>query len=431
MKTLCLSMLVVALSAPAMLCAQQPPPAGAATSDTWTKVLTDRSKRGTLQDALQMVRGDTGKWSDEPRLSPVSPLLPPGAKLSLDVRLDQVLEGKSVEAVNGDDQWLLFRTRQLDDNDRVWIERIERQGDKFTIVLNEAIWQGKYFKTFTYYRVYGVNLGKLPPGKYEATWIVKPLTFKQFDGDGRPTVDHWPKDETAAEKKPTELRTTFNVAAAQAPKSDAPKAKVSNDEHSRLESSDIDRLAAVDRTWSVAGGGDTPSFTRHVVPLFNKVGCSNRSCHGSFQGQGGFRLSLFGYDPTLDSEQLRRDDGRGPRIDLARVDESLALRKPLGKVPHGGDQVLEAGSWQHLVLRRWIADGAPYRAATTASLTKLEVYPRELRLATNESATLRTVAHFSDGTREAVTTLTTQSPCEKADLSQARATVESISKVIA
>jgi len=431
MKTFRLSILVVAISAPALLCAQQTPPVEPTAPDAWAKVLSDKSKRGTLQDAIQTVRGDTGKWSDTPQLSAASPLLPPGTKVSLDVRFDQLLEQESPDASAADDQWLLFRTRQLDDNDRVWIERIERQGNKFTIVLNEAIWQGKYFKTFTYYQVYGVNLGKLPPGKYEATWTVKSLAFKQFDGDGRPTVDRWPKDETSAEKKPTELRTTFNVAAAQAPKSDAPKPNVSNDKHSRLESSDIDRLAAVDRTWSVAGGGDTPSFTKHVVPFFNKVGCSNRSCHGSFQGQGGFRLSLFGYDPTLDSEQLPRDDGRGPRIDLARVDESLALRKPLGKVPHGGDQVLEGGSRQHLVLRRGIADGAPYRAATTASLTKLEVYPLALRLATNESANLRTVAHFSDGTREEVTALTTQSPCEKADLSHARATVELISKVIA
>lgn len=39
-----------------------------------------------------------------------------------------------------------------------------------------------------------------------------------------------------------------------------------------------------------------PSYQRHVLPLMSKVGCSGRACHGSFQGQGGFRLSLFGYD---------------------------------------------------------------------------------------------------------------------------------------
>ena len=225
MRTLSLSMLVVALSTPALLCAQQTSPAETAASDAWIKTLADKSKRGTLHDTTQMVRGDAGKWSDEPQLSHASPLIPPGATIPLDVRLDQLLERTPSNGSTTDDQWLLFRTRQMDDNDRLWIERIERRGNRFTIVLNEAIWQGKYFKTFTYYQVYGVNLGKLPPGKYEATWIVKPLKFKQFDGDGRPAtyvdrrqIDNWPKDEVAAEKKPIELRTTFNVAAATAPK---------------------------------------------------------------------------------------------------------------------------------------------------------------------------------------------------------------------
>ena len=39
---------------------------------------------------------------------------------------------------------------------------------------------------------------------------------------------------------------------------------------------------------------EDPSFRRHVVPLASKLGCSGRECHGSFQGRGGFQLSLFG-----------------------------------------------------------------------------------------------------------------------------------------
>ena len=82
-------------------------------------------------------------------------------------------------------------------------------------MLKEAIWEGRYFKTFTYYGVYGVNLGKLSPGKYQARWVVEPLAFKQFDGDGRP-LDNWPKDERPVEKKPVELRLEFTVAPAAA-----------------------------------------------------------------------------------------------------------------------------------------------------------------------------------------------------------------------
>jgi hypothetical protein len=33
-----------------------------------------------------------------------------------------------------------------------------------------------------------------------------------------------------------------------------------------------------------------------VGPLLGRLGCNGRACHGSFQGQGGFQLSLFGYD---------------------------------------------------------------------------------------------------------------------------------------
>ena len=53
-----------------------------------------------------------------------------------------------------------------------------------------------------------------------------------------------------------------------------------------------------------------PDFQRHVVPLLGRLGCNGRACHGSFQGQGGFRLSMFGYDFEMDLENLHE------RIDL-------------------------------------------------------------------------------------------------------------------
>ena len=33
---------------------------------------------------------------------------------------------------------------------------------------------------------------------------------------------------------------------------------------------------------------EEPSFQKHVSPLFGRLGCNGRSCHGSFQGRGGF-----------------------------------------------------------------------------------------------------------------------------------------------
>lgn len=187
--------------------------------DTWTRALTERTKRGTLYDAFQFVRGDTGKWSDAPQLLYAPPIGNRPPKTPLDDWFDQLLEKPSHQTTSGDESWLLLRTRQMDDNDRLWLESIERKGNQFTIVLNEAIWQGKYFKTFTYYQVLGVNLGKLEPGKYEAKWIIKPLAFIQFTGDGRPatmvsgrSIDNWPNDDLPAEKKTVELRSTFSVA---------------------------------------------------------------------------------------------------------------------------------------------------------------------------------------------------------------------------
>ena len=54
-----------------------------------------------------------------------------------------------------------------------------------------------------------------------------------------------------------------------------------------------------------------PSFRRHVIPLLGRAGCSARECHGSFSGQGGFQLSLFGYDFDADHKELTQDTDGG------------------------------------------------------------------------------------------------------------------------
>src|SRR5207249_3776080 len=48
-------------------------------------------------------------------------------------------------------------------------------------------------------------------------------------------------------------------------------------------------------------------FERHIMGLFGRMGCNAGSCHGSFQGKGGFRLSLFGFDPDKDFAAVTRD----------------------------------------------------------------------------------------------------------------------------
>ena len=50
--------------------------------------------------------------------------------------------------------------------------------------------------------------------------------------------------------------------------------------------------------------GAEADFQKHVAPLLGRLGCNARACHGSFQGQGGFQLSLFGYDFEADHQAL-------------------------------------------------------------------------------------------------------------------------------
>ena len=52
------------------------------------------------------------------------------------------------------------------------------------------------------YPVIGLNLGKLEPGKYEVKWIIQPLVFTKFDGDGKALDTNWPMDE----RRPTRNR---------------------------------------------------------------------------------------------------------------------------------------------------------------------------------------------------------------------------------
>lgn len=218
MKTILTLLIATVLFVCVPLPAEKQPPSenDPQQGESWTKTLKDRSKRGTLRDAFQKVRGDSGKWNDEPRLQHAPSIKRKPPRMSLDDWADS-LQRKKLRAPTGNDEnWLLFKTRQLDDNDRVWVEKIERRGNQFTIVLSQAIWQGRYFKTFTYYNVFGVNLGKLPPGEYKVKWIVEPLIFRKFEGSGRRRDkqgnDNWPKDERPAEKQAKELSAAFTVA---------------------------------------------------------------------------------------------------------------------------------------------------------------------------------------------------------------------------
>src|SRR5262249_22316582 len=75
------------------------------------------------------------------------------------------------------------------------------------------------------------------------------------------------------------------------------------------------------------------AFERTVAPLLGRAGCSAGACHGSFQGKGGLRLSLFAHSPEKASLPLTRAS-LGRRIDRHDPDRSLLLLKPTAQVNH-------------------------------------------------------------------------------------------------
>lgn len=161
---------------------------------------------------------------------------------------------------------------------------------------------------------------------------------------------------------------------------------------------------AVDLRYAKEGIEEKPSFQRHVVPLLGRLGCNSRACHGSFQGQGGFRLSLFGYDFEADHAAISEAD-QG-RIDLQQPSSSLILAKPTLAVEHEGGKHFVKGSWEYRLLHRWIAAGAAQAKPNETTLASLEVEPHELVFdRPRQRRPLKIVARWSDGTREDVTPL--------------------------
>ena len=144
------------------------------------------------------------------------------------------------------------------------------------------------------------------------------------------------------------------------------------------------------------------SFVRDVAPALTKAGCNAGACHGSFQGRGGFRLSLLGFDPEFDHEVLSKAS-RSRRVVPTAPESSLLLRKPSGEVPHGGGRRITRDSEVFAILRDWQLAGMP--GASNAELTaiKLTAQPSELVLMPSQSQTIAVQATFADGETRDVT----------------------------
>src|SRR5438034_5953272 len=149
---------------------------------------------------------------------------------------------------------------------------------------------------------------------------------------------------------------------------------------------------------------ETPvSFVRDVMPILNKAGCTQGTCHGAAKGKNGFKLSLRGYDPEFDYRMLIHDLS-GRRFNRADPGRSLMLLKPTAQLPHGGGLRFDTDSAYYKTILRWITEGADFGDPVSAQVTKLDIQPAELLFPKpGESQQIAVTAHYADGATRVVT----------------------------
>lgn len=175
------------------------------------------------------------------------------------------------------------------------------------------------------------------------------------------------------------------------------------------------RVQVADRSLTVpveVRSFDSPralSFENDVVPLLSRYGCNASGCHGKAEGQNGFKLSVFGFDPGADYDALTKQD-RGRRVFPAAASRSLLLRKAVGGAPHGGGVRFEPESRASQVLQDWISGGLRFGEPTDPQVVKIELTPHERVLDPSGAGPggrqqLRVLATYADGAVVDVTAL--------------------------
>jgi hypothetical protein len=153
--------------------------------------------------------------------------------------------------------------------------------------------------------------------------------------------------------------------------------------------------------FSAASAGEVPSFRNDILPIFSKAGCNSGGCHGALAGKGGFRLSLFAYNPEADWLSVVQES-RGRRVDFVEPGASLLLTKPTMAIRHKGGKRLSVDSDDYRTVAAWIAAGAPGLSERDAKLTSVTISPEESTLKPGDSLVLKVVAKYSDGTERDV-----------------------------
>jgi len=146
------------------------------------------------------------------------------------------------------------------------------------------------------------------------------------------------------------------------------------------------------------------TFENDIIPILSRFGCNSSGCHGKAEGQNGFKLSVFGFDPDGDYDALTRE-GRGRRLFPGVAGLSLLLQKISGSIPHGGGVRIDADRPEFKIVRNWIESGVPRSTAGDPVVERVELSPREAVLSFGRQQKLRVVATYSDGATVDVTPL--------------------------
>ncbi len=176
---------------------------------------------------------------------------------------------------------------------------------------------------------------------------------------------------------------------------------------------------------SLSEAGPTVSFENDVLPVITKAGCVAGSCHAKADGQNGFQLSIFSYDPDSDYREIVFD-AKGRRIFPASPDHSLLLLKATNQIPHEGGERFSPDSESYRVLRKWILEGAPRSVPSEPDPTGISIEPPAMTFKKGESKSIKVTVSYSDGTSREVTDL-----CEFTSNDKAFASVDHHGKITA
>ena len=137
------------------------------------------------------------------------------------------------------------------------------------------------------------------------------------------------------------------------------------------------------------------SFTRDVMPVLSKAGCNGGGCHGNQNGKGGFKLSLWGENPTLDHKNILSSE---KRANPSNPEVSKLLRKPTLLEKHEGDKRFDLESEEYRILHDWLRLGAKNDIDSAPQLESIRIVPSSVLLsAPNKKINLQVKAKFSNG----------------------------------